>query len=901
MRHLLQAILWLVIPSKILAARQYIVEVSSVDHIKPVADSIDHGISCLQDAKIYLRHQYESLIFPGISVRIDNSDNAEMDYIKCLNSITGVVKTWRSESYSAASRNESNNASASSSPIGSNTFHSLTGVKQLHDRGIFGQGLTIAIVDEGIDYYHPALGGGYGKGHKVQFGVDLVGDNWTTGDIPRMDQDPYSECTAHGSHVSGIAAGNHSALGFVGVAPEATLEHYRISGCQRAPIASDVILKAITMAHNRNVDVLSLSLTLNTGPYPDDPVSEVLTRISKEGKTLVVVASGNYGWQGPFSASSPASATDIMAVGSVNQINAVQSRPRAKYKVGAAENNTTPAKEFPWTPATPGRFPAFLILQTSSLNMTVQDDACTALPANSRFDDNAVVLTRRGGCKFSVKMENLVAKGARYVLLYDNVEGPLLEFDNTFDGISAAGSVTAQTGLELIQALATGTNVTMMMDSDFQFDPYVKVGANTLPPGQINGRGSWGPAGLGDIMPSILAPGQNIWSTFPRSWGGYGTLSGTSMAAPYISGCLALMKQARPSLNSSEIMRLLTSTAHPLAFNDGTNKTYDFLAPVWQQGNGIVNATRAIDTNSLVSTSNLAFNDTEYFTGKASFQVHNQGNESVEYEVVHKPAVTVQTFLVDRKEVVPWTRDNSSSLASDEFLQNLKPRHYANVTTNSQKILIRPGESATIQVTADITNLEELAPDCPLYSGFIHLDGNDTTRLTISYGGIGCSLRHVAALPPGWNRTYVTAATVKQAKGEKYNAAPIPPNMIFHLEHNTSAIMRSNSSDLLPTLNLQLAFPSKAVSVHVLSATAQESDEGMPVFPADKTTAKLGGFGRTETSYFGWNGILANGTLVAEGSYTFRVCALGGWEKPVDLNVWNDCVMTTPFIIKFRE
>ena len=81
--------------------------------------------------------------------------------------------------------------------------------------GETGQGIRIAVIDTGIDYMHPALGGGFGKGHKVTAGYDFVND----------DPDPLDD-NGHGTHVAGIAAG----LGenWQGVAPEAELLAYKV-------------------------------------------------------------------------------------------------------------------------------------------------------------------------------------------------------------------------------------------------------------------------------------------------------------------------------------------------------------------------------------------------------------------------------------------------------------------------------------------------------------------------------------------------------------------------------------------------------------------------------------------------------------------------------------------------
>lgn len=79
--------------------------------------------------------------------------------------------------------------------------HMLTGVDKLQSEGITGQGIKIAIIDSGIDPFHPALGAGYGPAFKVEGGFDFVGEDGTA------DDSPVTTCSNHGTATSSIAAG----------------------------------------------------------------------------------------------------------------------------------------------------------------------------------------------------------------------------------------------------------------------------------------------------------------------------------------------------------------------------------------------------------------------------------------------------------------------------------------------------------------------------------------------------------------------------------------------------------------------------------------------------------------------------------------------------------------------
>jgi serine protease AprX len=87
------------------------------------------------------------------------------------------------------------------------------------------------------------------------------------------------------------------------------------------------------------------------------------------------------------------------------------------------------------------------------------------------------------------------------------------------------------------------------------------------------------------IKPDISAPGIDITSTVPKWYGcAYENMSGTSVAAPHVSGTVALMMEKDPNLKPSEIKQILESTAVDLGPKGKDN----------EYGSGRINAYRAV-------------------------------------------------------------------------------------------------------------------------------------------------------------------------------------------------------------------------------------------------------------------------------------------------------------------
>lgn len=111
---------------------------------------------------------FTSSVFVGTSVSLTGKGDIEK-----LRKLPAVKKIWPVHQLTV----EPLNGKASFVPPEKYNIHVQTGVQKLHDQGNYGQGVIIAIVDTGVDYNHPDLGGGFGPGYKIESGWDFRGDS----------------------------------------------------------------------------------------------------------------------------------------------------------------------------------------------------------------------------------------------------------------------------------------------------------------------------------------------------------------------------------------------------------------------------------------------------------------------------------------------------------------------------------------------------------------------------------------------------------------------------------------------------------------------------------------------------------------------------------------------------
>ncbi|MCF8243437.1 MAG: S8 family serine peptidase [Melioribacteraceae bacterium] len=173
--------------------------------------------------------------------------------------------------------------------------------------GVTGEGIVIGIIDSGIDYMHPALGGGFGPGYKVIGGYDIIND----------DNDPMDDhALSHGTHVAGIAAANGDNV--KGVAPDASLMAFKVLDSDGISNES-LIIAGIERAVDPNddgdfsdkVDIANMSLG-SRGGSSDDATSVAVDNAVELGVTFCISAGNRYSY---LSIGTPGTAVSAITVG----------------------------------------------------------------------------------------------------------------------------------------------------------------------------------------------------------------------------------------------------------------------------------------------------------------------------------------------------------------------------------------------------------------------------------------------------------------------------------------------------------------------------------------------------------------------------------------------------------
>jgi type VII secretion-associated serine protease mycosin len=168
-----------------------------------------------------------------------------------------------------------------------------------------GAGVTVAVVDTGVQADHPDLSG------RVLPGTAFLNNG------PAQPGAGGTDPNGHGTHVAGIVAAGENGVGIVGVAPEATILPVKVLGADGNGLSTD-IAQGITWAVDQSAAVINLSL----GSDLDSPSIDAAVDYATSHGVVVVAAAGNTGNTGN-AAQFPAALPSVIAVAAIKPDHAI--------------------------------------------------------------------------------------------------------------------------------------------------------------------------------------------------------------------------------------------------------------------------------------------------------------------------------------------------------------------------------------------------------------------------------------------------------------------------------------------------------------------------------------------------------------------------------------------------
>jgi Subtilase family len=448
-------------------------------------------------------------------------------------------------------------ASASSTVLSAKEFSELSGRPTAELPGFDGTGVTVALLDTGVDLNQPYLRG------RLLPGYDIVGGG--TDARARTDPQRPTEIERHGTELAGILAGAGGPGGVHGVAPGVTILPIRVAGWQPASDGRDLVfsrtdqlIAGLERAVDPNGDgdchdavrVALLGVAEPYAAFTDGPEATAVAG-ALALNTMVVAPAGNDGKAGPSfgSVAGPAGAPGALAVAaSDTRAQLPEARVVLRRGLDVIFDQNVP----------------LLGINGPSHSLTLTPVPAPAGTATASFDKQgysrvagrAVVAPASSSPELQAAAAS--AAGAGALLLYgDSLPAGSLRF--SAQESSPVVVVPTAPALELLAAQHAGLDVGVAIGP-------ARRASNTTR-GDVADFSSRGLAFDGSVKPNVAAPGVSVATSEPGvSADGspnFGTVNGTSAAAATVAGGAALLAQMRPALDGASLQSLLVGYAEP--------------------------------------------------------------------------------------------------------------------------------------------------------------------------------------------------------------------------------------------------------------------------------------------------------------------------------------------------
>ena len=449
-------------------------------------------------------------------------------------------------------------------------------VPQFRSRtGATGTSVIVAVIDSGIDAKHPAFSGRIlsvwdqtrpGTGvTEGAYGIELVGPNLARS----RDTD------GHGTHVAGIAAGNHATFG--GVAPGASIVAVRTT-MEDTDVADAIrYVFRVAQAHNMPA-VINLSLGEHDNAHDgSDLLCRVIDEASGPGR-IVCCAAGNEGDDNIHGIGRVAHGGEVgmrfhVPVSSVTEASLTgwySPASRLEVAVRTPDGKVTPFQGVIDSGGMPTR--SYRLSGTDIIVTTPGPD-----PANGDYNFRITLRSAARGASVRQGIWQLrlrLASGPAatcHVWTLDDAEYP----EVVFTGSSRSDTLKVGSPGSASRAVTVGSFTTKIGWTSQDGDDVELAYALH----KITSFSSEGPLRNRGRKPDVTAPGAGITSA--RSHLSHPdaedlvsddlvVLSGTSMASPFVAGLVALMLEGEPGLTPEQVKKRLKAASRIPGRNAGS-------------------------------------------------------------------------------------------------------------------------------------------------------------------------------------------------------------------------------------------------------------------------------------------------------------------------------------------
>ena len=603
------------------------------------------------------------------------------------------------------------------------------------------------------------------KNLKVPFAFDY--SDW--------DVNVRPEEADHGTHVAGTVAGyaetEEGEVVFSGVAPDAQILAMKVFDDYGSSGSETAILCALEDAATLGADVVNLSLGSDNGFAVENTATYFAYEQLRASGVLFMVSAGNSGYssvynnRGDYNLSSdpetsmistPSTYKDTLSIASMD--NTVDSETILTWTNTDGTETTIPFAD-PFDAAMKSMFAgedvAVIPVDGYGTNSDYYNAGFRSYYGYSDKGVSGIALVKRGGgLTFEEKINQATsfvwsyynsAKGQyvteypiKAVIIYDeDPEATELIYMSVDNALMTSCFISGKDGAALYEAataaIADGSQVTLTVEKEDRI-------VSNETGGQLSSFTSWGATPGLELKPDITAPGGNIWSAvldytyaegagaYDDYTGSYGMMSGTSMAAPHMTGITALVKQyvqdiyGLTNIEAADLTeQLLVSTAVPLS--DGNT----FYSPR-AQGAGLVNAGAAVTTPAYISVEGqnvgkIELKDDPEKTGSytLTFQVNNLTGKELSY---------TGTVSVLRPATSTDEDGHTYMLDSELLIKNV----------DAGTITVPANGSVTVSVTVTLTaeekaEIDALFPNGTYIEGFVTLTNDTDPQIGLPFMG----------------------------------------------------------------------------------------------------------------------------------------------------------------------